>query len=631
MRGLAFLSCLGALLAATVSAASIDAGQIHMGVGARTNSRYAPSHPGSYLETDDARAAAAGSAQAQLDALLTSSSGLGGPARVELPLDAISTAAFGSAKAEQIIASQKGEFTVLTHRDFPSVAVRIKQLYAPPPVSELKGHDVDPDAFCDPTVTSWSGYIDTAYGGKSLWFYFFESRSDPAKDPVILWTNGGPGCSSSLGLFMELGPCRIPENGGKLSPGPPINGTRWHPQSWTNRANVFFIDQPVGVGYSYSKTDQKVYTTEEAARDVYAFLRVFFSAFDRFRSNDFYMAGESYGGRYIPIFASEVADRNHEIERAALKAGKKPSRDELINLKGVLIGNGLTDVSKQMSGYYDMTCTRRGGVAPILSIDTCKRMANWVPKCRKLLAEHCVDAYNPSACDMWTDKCIQEIQAPYFYTGQNPYNIKDDCKSGLSPNLCYDVTDDIRKYLDRDDVRELVGAAPKEQIGKFASCSDDVSDGFNRMLDSIHDNGYNVAALLERGLRALVYVGTLDWICNHNGNYEWVKTLDWSANAHFQSAKNYVSTTLFSFVSSACPDLGLCLRWRRNGLWMARKRAEHRVAEVLPGLPCTRLATWCPTTSPTPPLPCSTAGSTAKTSNPPHPRLVLTHHFGNHN
>ncbi len=412
MRGLAFLSCLGALLAATVSAASIDAGQIQMGVGARTNSRYAPSHPGSYLETDDARAAAAGSAQAQLDALLTSSSGLGGPARVELPLDAISTAAFGSAKAEQIIASQKGEFTVLTHRDFPSVAVRIKQLYAPPPASELKGHDVDPDAFCDPTVTSWSGYIDTAYGGKSLWFYFFESRSDPAKDPVILWTNGGPGCSSSLGLFMELGPCRIPENGGKLSPGPPINGTRWHPQSWTNRANVFFIDQPVGVGYSYSKTEQKVYTTEEAARDVYAFLRVFFSAFDRFRSNDFYMAGESYGGRYIPIFASEVADRNHDIERAALKAGKKPSRDELINLKGVLIGNGLTDVSKQMSGYYDMTCTRRGGVAPILSIDTCKRMANWVPKCRKLLAEHCVESYNPDACDMWTNKCSRRSKHP---------------------------------------------------------------------------------------------------------------------------------------------------------------------------------------------------------------------------
>lgn len=541
MRSLAFLSCLAALLTITVNAASLDAaggGQVPMGVGgARTNGRWASSRPGTYLDTE--QPVAASTAQAQLDSLLTTTSGLGGPARVELPLDAISSAAFGSSNVEHIIATQKGDFTVLTHREFPSVSVRIKQLYSPPPASELKEHDVDPDAFCDPTVTSWSGYIDTAYGGKSLWFYFFESRSNPAKDPVILWTNGGPGCSSSLGLFMELGPCRIPERGGKLTPGPPINGTKWHPQSWTNRANVFFIDQPVGVGYSYSKTDLKVYTTEEAAKDVYAFLRVFFSAFDKFKTNDFYMAGESYGGRYIPIFASEVADQNHAIERAALKAGKKPNKDELINLKGVLIGNGLTDVSKQISGYYDMTCTRRGGVEPILSIDTCKRMYNYVPKCKVALAEYCVDSYNPDLCSMWMDKCSEEIEAPYFYTGQNPYNIKDDCKSGLSPNLCYDVTDDIRKYLDRDDVRELVGAMPKDQIGKFASCNDDVNAGFGRMLDSAHDNGYNVAGLLERGIKALIYVGTLDWICNHNGNFEWVSTLDWSGSEDWKKAKNY--------------------------------------------------------------------------------------------
>ncbi|SPO31128.1 related to PRC1 - carboxypeptidase y, serine-type protease [Ustilago trichophora] len=544
MRSLAFLSCLAALLTVTVSAASLDAGQVSMGIGARTNGRWAAAKAGSYFEKSDkdvsaAMTASASSAQAQMDAILTSTSGIGGPARVELPLDAISTAAFGSSDVENIIASQKGDFTILSHRDFPSVSIRIKQLYSPPPASQLKEHDVDPEAFCDPTVTSWSGYIDTAYGGKSLWFYFFESRSNPSKDPVILWTNGGPGCSSSLGLFMELGPCRVPERGGKLSPGPPINGTKWHPQSWTNRANVFFIDQPVGVGYSYSKTEQHVYTTEEAAKDVYAFLRVFFSAFDRFKTNDFYMAGESYGGRYIPIFASEVADRNHAVERKALKAGKKVNRDELINLKGILVGNGLTDISKQMSGYYDMTCTKRGGVEPILSIETCKRMKTYVPKCRKQLAEHCVDSYNPDVCELWLNKCSEEIEAPYFYTGQNPYNIKDDCKSGLTPNLCYDVTDDIRKYLDRDDVRELVGAAPKDQIGKFASCNDDVNSGFSRMLDSAHDNGYNVAALLERGIKALIYVGTLDYICGAPGNKEWVSTLDWSGSDAWKKGKNY--------------------------------------------------------------------------------------------
>lgn len=55
----------------------------------------------------------------------------------------------------------------------------------------------------DTTRRAYTGYIDIQ--ARHLFFYFFESRSNPDKDDVIFWTNGGPGCSSSLGLFMELG------------------------------------------------------------------------------------------------------------------------------------------------------------------------------------------------------------------------------------------------------------------------------------------------------------------------------------------------------------------------------------------------------------------------------------------
>ena len=61
-------------------------------------------------------------------------------------------------------------------------------------------------AFTDENSTrsrAFTGYIDIQ--ARHLFFYFFESRNDPDKDDVIFWTNGGPGCSSSVGLFMELG------------------------------------------------------------------------------------------------------------------------------------------------------------------------------------------------------------------------------------------------------------------------------------------------------------------------------------------------------------------------------------------------------------------------------------------
>jgi carboxypeptidase C (cathepsin A) len=72
---------------------------------------------------------------------------------------------------------------------------------------ELQTHRVhikSHDTWCDPHARSYTGYIDTGFGNE-LFFYFFESRSQPETDPVVMWINGGPGGSSAMGLFMEQG------------------------------------------------------------------------------------------------------------------------------------------------------------------------------------------------------------------------------------------------------------------------------------------------------------------------------------------------------------------------------------------------------------------------------------------
>lgn len=48
--------------------------------------------------------------------------------------------------------------------------------------------------------------IDKEEHGKNLWYYFVESEKNPLKDPVVLWLNGGPGCSSMDGFVYEHGP-----------------------------------------------------------------------------------------------------------------------------------------------------------------------------------------------------------------------------------------------------------------------------------------------------------------------------------------------------------------------------------------------------------------------------------------
>lgn len=195
----------------------------------------------------------------------------------------------------------------------------------------------------------------------------------------------------------------------------------------------------------------------------------------------------------------------------------------------------------QTPAYYDFTCTTKGGVPSelLLGIKECKEMAYWSKRCETWLEDVCRTTADANLCAAAMETCEEALGGPYMATGRNPYDVSDPCKAGLEPNLCYPQTADIRAYLDRDDVRELLGAAPVSQIGKFASCNMKVAAGFNARRDSIVDNGAYIAALLERNIKVIIYVGTLDWICNWLGNLRWLMKLSWTGDKAFYKAKNY--------------------------------------------------------------------------------------------
>ncbi|TVY92436.1 Carboxypeptidase Y-like protein A [Lachnellula willkommii] len=363
----------------------------------------------------------------------------------------------------------------------------------------LRAKKVDPSKLGVDTVKQYSGYLDDEENDKHLFYWFFESRNDPKNDPVILWLNGGPGCSSLTGLFLELGPSSIDKNL-KLH----IN-----PYSWNANASVIFLDQPVNVGYSYSGS--AVSNTIAAGKDVYALLTLFFKQFPEYAKQDFHIAGESYAGHYIPVFTSEILSH------------KKRN----INLKSVLIGNGLTDGLTQYEHYKPMACGK-GGYPAVLDDGECQAMENALPRCQSLI-QNCYDSESVWSCVPASIYCNNAMIGPYQQTGQNVYDVRSKCED--SSNLCYSALGWISEYLNKADVQKELGA----EVSSYDSCNFDINRNFLFQGDWMQPFHRLVPGILEQ-IPVLIYAGDADFICNWLGNQAWTNALEWPGQKDFNKA-----------------------------------------------------------------------------------------------
>ena len=365
---------------------------------------------------------------------------------------------------------------------------------------DLRVKKVDPGSLgVDPDTKQYSGYLDDNENDKHLFYWFFESRNDPENDPVVLWLNGGPGCSSLTGLFLELGPSRINE---KLELVP-------NPYSWNNNASVIFLDQPVNVGYSYSSSS--VSNTVAAGKDVYALLTLFFEQFPEYAEQDFHIAGESYAGHYIPVFGSEILSH------------KKRN----INMKSVMIGNGLTDGYTQYEYYRPMACGD-GGWPAVLDEQSCQAMDNALPRCQSLI-KNCYDSESVWSCVPASIYCNNALLAPYQRTGQNVYDVRGKCKD--SSNLCYPELGWISKWLNDKTVMKALGV----EVEGYDSCNFDINRNFLFQGDWMQPFHRLVPGLIEK-MPVLIYAGDADFICNWLGNKAWAEALEYPDHKKFASA-----------------------------------------------------------------------------------------------
>ncbi|KAG2735733.1 hypothetical protein G9P44_001947 [Scheffersomyces stipitis] len=389
---------------------------------------------------------------------------------------------------KETVAGVEAQFEQLSHPKFSDYSMRIKK--------------TKPESLGLDTVNQYTGYLDVNVLDKHFFYWFFESRNDPKNDPIILWLNGGPGCSSATGLFFELGPSSI---NATLQP-------VFNPYSWNNNASVIFLDQPVGVGYSYTGGDQ-VTNTASAAKDVFVFLELFFQKFPQFIQNKFHIAGESYAGHYIPSFASEIIN----------------NADRSFELSSVLIGNGITD-SLIQNGYYGPMACGEGGYKPVITQEQCDQIEKDYPKCAAL-TNICYHFQNALTCVPAQYYCDMKLFKPYGDTGLNPYDIRKPC-ADQGAN-CYVEMDYLDDYLNLDYVKQAVGAS---NIDIFTSCDSTVFQNFILNGDEARPFQQYVAELLEKDIPVLLYAGDKDYICNWLGNHAWSDALEYEHHEQFEAA-----------------------------------------------------------------------------------------------
>jgi carboxypeptidase C (cathepsin A) len=92
--------------------------------------------------------------------------------------------------------------------------------------------------FKNDTLVSDYVSIDSA-NDIDIYFLLAESRGRPETDPLVIWFQGGPGCSSMLGLWTENGPYNYKYNASSIADRVVFE---YNEHSWNNHANVLYID-----------------------------------------------------------------------------------------------------------------------------------------------------------------------------------------------------------------------------------------------------------------------------------------------------------------------------------------------------------------------------------------------------
>jgi len=356
----------------------------------------------------------------------------------------------------------------------------------------------------------YSGYLEIT-ANKSFHYVFVESLFNPEKDPVVLWLNGGPGCSSLLGLLKEHGPFIFPDGSTKF---------KTNENSWNNIANVIYLESPAGVGFSFARNHEDlIYDDPKVAQENLIAVNKWFQKFPEFLKNEFYITGESYAGVYVPYLAVYIHNQNNK------QRDQSNFNAQIINLKGIMVGNACTN--------YNFDCDPA-------DIDMYWQHALYSPETRETIERYCPTKPESKECQGAKKEMLTQVEDVNLYdiysfcyvnqTSEGSYNPSPFYKKYINhfhPHLktlknlnCADAYGAVA-WLNKPAVQKALHIF--ENITKWEVCNDVVGDNYNVSWNNASYWAYPI--LIKNKYKILVYSGDTDGCVPTIGTMRWIKQL----------------------------------------------------------------------------------------------------------
>jgi carboxypeptidase C (cathepsin A) len=342
----------------------------------------------------------------------------------------------------------------------------------------------------------YSGYLQIPNSGnKELHYVLYASQNNPKTDPLVLWLNGGPGCSSMEGAFMENGPYIFSET----------NSTMFaNPYTWNKNASMLYLEAPAGVGYSMlgSLSNNNTNDNQTASDNLQALFQ-WFSYFPEYKTNTFYIAGESYAGIYVPLLAYYIQQSNSNVSNPQ------------INLKGILVGNGVTNWNVDAYNIWPQFLYWHQLIDDSIYVpwvnSNCTVMSD--------MSEFCESLYGQME-DLFTDVNFYDIYRECIHPNYQAAPHKARWSSRVLTGILNCVPDNaLVVYLNSPKVRNALHI--NSTIGAWEECTD-----LNYSPDYARGSFVYYPSLIASGININIYSGDTDSAVPTTGTRTWLSMLD---------------------------------------------------------------------------------------------------------